>query len=279
MGSINGLLSGLFTLIFLPFGNHPLIAMFVLSLLAGVMMLWVFGKLSNQDAIKGVKDQIKGNLIAIRLFQDNLRVVLGAPMRIFWNLLIYLRYAILPVLILIVPFVLILTQLNLYYSVRPLEVGETVHVKLLVKDSKTVVDRVEFIDADGMELDAPPVHMEHASNGTVKGEVFCRVRAKSVGNHTLKFKASSGETIEKQFQVGGNWGATSAVRTGISFWEMLLWPGEAPISSNSWVESIEVQYPEFEMPVFGWNIHWLIWFLVLSILFGYAFKDVLGVQI
>ena len=33
------------------------------------------------------------------------------------------------------------------------------------------------------------------------------------------------------------------------------------------------------MPVFGWNIHWLVYFFVLSLAFGFAFKGVFGVQI
>jgi len=38
-------------------------------------MLWLFGKVSNQDTIREVRDRIRGNLIAVRLFGDGIALV------------------------------------------------------------------------------------------------------------------------------------------------------------------------------------------------------------
>ena len=60
---------------------------------------------------------------------------------------------------------------------------------------------------------------------------------------------------------------------------MLLHPGEAPISGSRQVESIQVRYGELGLALFGWKLNWLVVFFVASILFGFALRKVLGVEI
>ena len=40
------------------------------SILAGAVMLWAFGKFSSQDSIRRVKDRLKANMLEMRLFVD-----------------------------------------------------------------------------------------------------------------------------------------------------------------------------------------------------------------
>ena len=58
-----------------------------------------------------------------------------------------------------------------------------------------------------------------------------------------------------------------------------MYPAEPPIKSQIPVESIEIRYPTKSMDLFGWKIHWIIVYFVLSIVFGFAFKGVFKVQI
>jgi hypothetical protein len=86
------------------------------------------------------------------------------------------------------------------------------------------------------------------------------------------------DAVEKQLWVGNSWGAVSALRTShVS--QALLHPGEPPIPPSVAVESIEVKYAPLELSLLGWKIHWLVLFLCCSILFGFAFKRVLGVEV
>ena len=61
--------------------------------------------------------------------------------------------------------------------------------------------------------------------------------------------------------------------------DQVLNPGEAPLPSASVVRSVEVKYPPASMSLFGWHIHWLIVYFILSIAFGFAFKGVFKVEI
>jgi hypothetical protein len=126
MGLLNRVMTGLFDLVFLPFRSiDPMWGLTVVSLLAGVLMLWIFGKVSDQSAISLVRDRIRGNLIGIRLFGDDLGMLFRLQGKIFRQTLTYLRYAMVPMLIMLVPVLLILTQLNLRFDLRPLDPGDT----------------------------------------------------------------------------------------------------------------------------------------------------------
>jgi len=265
-------MNGLFDLLFWPFrGLAPLWALLVVSLLSGVLMLWIFGKVSNQDAIREVRDRIRGNLIAVRLFGDDLGLMFRLQGRLLWDNVIFLRHAFVPVLVMIVPVLLILVQLNLWFGARPLEPGEAAMVKVTVRDV-AALDRGVVLEApEGVAVETPGVHVKSLR------EVAWRIRADRPGRFDLVVKAG-GEPVVKELQVGQRWGAVSTLRTGKSFIDSLLYPGEPPIGDGA-VESIEVRYEYLPLRLFGWHVNWLFFFFILSIVSGFAFRKPLTVEI
>ena len=74
---VHRLLTPVFDLACLPFrALPPMWAMAAISLLSGVAMVWVFGKVSDQRTIKEIRERIRGNLIGVRLFQSDTGVVM-----------------------------------------------------------------------------------------------------------------------------------------------------------------------------------------------------------
>jgi hypothetical protein len=65
------------------------------------------------------------------------------------------------------------------------------------------------------------------------------------------------------------------VRSG---WEALLSPGEGRIHTD-FAEWIEIQYPDASLPVFGFRVHWLAWFLAVSLAAALLLKKRFGVVI
>ena len=55
----------------------------VISFLAGVFMIWLFGKVSNQGKIKSTRNRMSVELIGLRLFKDDLRVFFSIQWHIF----------------------------------------------------------------------------------------------------------------------------------------------------------------------------------------------------
>ena len=273
MGILNAFLSKLFDLIFLPLGwMGPLWALTVVSVLTGVLMLWIFGRTSNQDAIGVVRDRIRGNMIAIRLYGDNLGVLMRLQGRIVRDNLIYMKYAVVPLLVLIVPLVLIIIQLDLRYVARPLAPGERAIVKVKVRSASVLRDGVRLETPEGVVRETGGVRIPDLF------EVAWRVRAESAGQHMLRVMAGE-QVVEKELRVGDAWGAVSRKRSGGNILDKLLHPGEPTIGRSAAIESVEIGYPGRSMRLFGFNINWLVWFFVVSILAGFALRKPFGVEI
>lgn len=269
----NRALTPIFDLICWPFlGLAPMWAMTAISLVSGVVMVWIFGKVSDQDTIKKVREQIRGNLIGVRLFQSDIGVVLRLQRRIFGDTFHYMRYALVPMVVLLVPVVLIMTQLNLRFAARPFEPGEQALVKTYLRDATTLDGDLRLDVPDGVTVETKAIRIPNTR------EVAWRVRIEADGEHRMRVLAG-GQEIETRLIAGGQWGAVPQRRTGRGVLDTLLYPGEPPIPTDHPVEAVEIVYPPLELRAFGWSINWLVAFFVLSLVFGFAFKDMLGVEI
>jgi uncharacterized membrane protein (DUF106 family) len=270
---LNAILNFLFELFYGPLKSlGPFWSMVAISWLGGIFMVWIFGKVSNQDAIQRTRDRLSAELIALRLFKDDLRIFFGIQYQILVWTQKYLRHSLVPMMILMVPTIIILIQLNLHYGSRPLRVGEQTLVKVKLRDPAALGRGTEIsLKAPGnLKIETQGVRVEEMK------EICWRVRGVSPGRFDLT--VSDGiKSVTKKVAVGGRMEGSSSMRT--SGLTSLLYPGEAPISSQSAIESIEIRYPELDIAILGKKMNWLILFLVLSLGFGYAFKGLLGVQI
>jgi hypothetical protein len=253
-----------------------------ISLLAGAMMLWIFGLTSNQKAIARVKDRIAGNLIGVQLFQHDLGVLMRLQGRILFDTLKYMAHSLIPLLVMLLPVLLILAQLNMRYATRPLRIGESALVKAKVHEAlpmTAIQDKVRLEAGDGIVVETPPVRIpsEH--------EICWRIRAVKDGAYQLNIQtrpasaSPSPPLVSKNIEVGSSRRPAVSLRTGRDFLDLFLYPGEPPIPADVAIESVEVVYPEARLDFFGWQVHWLVAFFVLSIVFGFAFKPILRVQI
>src|ERR1044071_5350658 len=111
----------------------PFWSLVVISALGGILLVWIFGKVSNQAAIQKTRNRLSSELIALRLFKDDLRVFFGIQFQVLVWTAKYLRHSLVPMLILMVPALIILIQLNLHYGSRPLRVGEQTLVKVKLR--------------------------------------------------------------------------------------------------------------------------------------------------
>ena len=215
MGALNGILTRLFDLAFWPFRTlAPIWSLIVISFAIGILMLWIFGKVSNQEAIRTVRDRIRGNMLGIRLYGDDLGILFRLQMRILGQTGKYLLHSFSPMLVMLVPILLVLTQMNLRYSVRPLEPGEHAVVKVRLQQASPMREPVELRVPDGVVLETPGVRIEDPDEDL--REVAWRIRALEPGEYTLTVKTGE-QSLEKTLRVGGDWKSVSALRTGRNF--------------------------------------------------------------
>lgn len=275
MWAFNSVFGRLFDLLFFPFRQlNPWFGMAFISLLTGLLMLFIFRLTSNQEGIRKVKDKIKAHLLELRLFKDNLNISLRAQGQILRYNLRYLGYSLRPMLFMMIPLILILVQLNLWFGYGPLRPGESAILKVKLEKSVKLMELDLALELPpGMQVETPPLRLEEQK------EIDWRILVKSNGVHELIVNVG-GQHLPKTIAVGqGSFSKISPVKVKNRFLEEVFNPGEKPLSSANPVKSIEVIYPPKRMNFLGLRLHWLIAYFALSLLFGFALKRPFKVEI
>jgi hypothetical protein len=272
MQTWNAVTSSAFDVVLAPFGHGP--AWFDLlfwPVLAGVMALLVYKRLSNQKGIERVKRVIAVHLYEIRLFRHDPLQVVGSTGRIFVSNTRYLGLNLVPLAVLLVPMLAVLIQLEANYAFAPAPVGTVDLLEVRLDPNSGVSPRqVQLELPDGIALDAPPVR-------TADGEIFWRLRAEAAGDHELAIRIGS-ETLTKTWAVGGPPRKVPVMRT--KGWEALLYPGEPALGRGSPVHTISLAYPERDLGLLpSGELGILATFFALSILAGFALKGRFGVTL
>jgi hypothetical protein len=238
----------------------------------GVVLLIAFKYTSNQGAIKRVKDEIKANLLALKLFKDSTSVAFRAQGHILLSAFLLLVFSVVPMLVMVVPVLLILGQLALWYQSRPLQVGEdaVMTVKLKGNPGSSWPD-VRLQPTDAVETIVGPVRVP------TKREICWNIKARQSGYHGLVFHV--GEEIGgKELAVGDGFMRVSTLRPGWRWSDVLLHPWEKPFASDSPIQSIEIDYPKRSSWTSGTD-SWLIYWFAVSLASGFCFRRLLKVNI
>ena len=275
MWIFNSAFGKLFDVLFLPFrGMSPWIGMILISFLTGLLMLFVFKWTSNQAGIQKVKNRIKAHLLELRLFKDSLSQSLRSQGNILRCNLRYISYSAKPMLVMIVPLILILIQLNFWFGYESLIPNESAILKIkLAEDQNLLETQIAVQPSSGLVMETLPLRIEESQ------EINWRFSATQAGIQQF-LVTINGETITKKVSVAQKpLSKISPLKTSTKFLDQVMYPAESPIKSQIPVDSIEVQYPAKSMDLFGWKIHWIIVYFVLSIIFGFVFKGVFKVQI
>ena len=269
-------LNKFFDLMLIPFQSvHPFWPLLIFSLPLGILMLIVFRYTSNQRGIKEAKDRIKAHLLEIRIFKDDLRILFSAQKNIvLWNLK-YICHALRPMLFMIVPIAVILIQLEGWFGYRPLKPGESAIVSVKMTEGKEEVLSNISLEVDrGLVVETRPLRVFK------EREVSWRIRANEPGEHNLVVRTSD-SMFQKQVVVsdGRLVRVSPRVVAASSLGDTFVNPGEKPIADSAVVQRIEVDYPSRSIKIFGQEMHWLLVFFILSLMFGFMLKRAFRVEI
>lgn len=245
------------------------------TLIAGVtgaLLLLIFKYTSNQAAIKRVRNDINANVFALKLFKDATPVVLGAQVAMIRGALRLFVLAIVPMLVMMVPVLLALGQISLWYQHRPLRVGEEAVIALkLSGQAGDPMPAVALGDTPAAEVLTGPVRVP------AQREVVWLVKARQEGAHRLSFRAGDHEAA-KELAVGDGFMRVSPRRPAWEWTDALLNPAEPAFAASSPVQSIEIAYPDRP----GWSTgtdNWVIFWFVVSMVAAFCAKPFLNVNI
>ncbi len=241
----------------------------IFSAVVGVLALVLFKYTSNQNAIGKVRDNIKAQMLAMKLFKDSMAVTLIVQGRMFGGALLLMLHSLRPMLVMIIPFSLVLAQLGLWYQARPLMPGEQTVITIEV--APDVIGEVILQSLPGAKITAGPV------TAIDKNEINYNVEATEVGSHEIIFNVS-GQTFTKQLVVGDELVRLNPIRPGANIGLMLMYPDEGPFAADSPVKSISLKYPDRISKTSGTD-WWIAYFFVMSLIAALILKPVLKVRI
>ena len=259
--------------------TSPLAVVVILSLVVGLVMVVLFGYTSDQKAIGIAKDQLKAHLLAVRLYRDQIPVVMGSYGKILRGTGRYLKLAFKPLLYVIVPITLLVVQVDRYLGATPIPPNVpfllTARLNGQSAELATGGDPLNDVTLDlppEITMTAPPVHVP-ASN-----EIVWRLTGSKDGKYEVRI-AANGESAAKAVCVGSDLPRISTVRLRRQFWRRMFTSAESALPENSSIESIAINYPDRNIDVAGYGINWIWLFFILSMVAGFVFKELLGIKI
>ena len=244
----------------------------IISAVTGVFLLVIFKYTSNQRAIGKIRDNIKANLLALKLFKDSISVTLHAESQVFKGAFLLLVQAIPPMLVMILPVSLLLAQMSLWYQSRPLLSGEV--AVMTVKLNGNVEGNWPIVNIEptsAIEVTVGPVRI------LSRREICWEFRALENGKHHIILDVN-GQQIKKELAIGCGFMRVSSARPDSNWAGILVNPAEEPFAPNSIVQSVTIDYPKRLSKTSGTD-WWLIYFFIASMLFALVLKPLVKVRI
>ncbi len=241
---------------------NPVLSLTLIGVLAGIGMLWTVRRFSDQAAIRLTKRRLRAHLYELRLFADEPALMWRAQRQLLRYNLRYLRLMLRPALVLALPMVLLLVHLDAFYGRAPLPVGEAAVVTVQMKTAA---------DSQAPVLEAPAGIAVETPAVRVVGERQLSWRVRPLrevsGNLRIVFPNA---TFEKEVEAGQGRRYVSTRRVS-SLAELFTHAWEKPLPAGD-LEWIEVRYPPAGVSVWGFEFHWLVWFLLVSLAAAWALK-------
>lgn len=244
----------------------------LISAVMGVVLLTIYKYTSNQKAIASIRDNIKANMLAIKLFNSGFMVTFKAQLVIIACSFRLLFHSIVPMVVMAVPVSLFLGQMAMWYQFRPVNLtDDPVIVKLKLNDA--------FEQWSNVSLKTKTSELSILGQVRIfsRNEIIWKLKPLINGDHTLTFQVAD-QIVDKKISVGTSFQRLSAMRPGSNLTDILLYPLEKPFDSRSIVQSIFIDYPERKSYVSGTN-WWILYFCFVSIIFAFIAKPFLNVRI
>jgi hypothetical protein len=234
------------------------------SIVIGLLLLIAFRYASNQNAIRATKARLRASLYEMLLFADEPGLVWSAQLSLLKANARYIGLMLTPVLLLALPMVIVFANLEAFYGRAPLKAGEQAVVVAQLRESMDISKPAPLLQApEGIEVET------HAVRIPAMNQVSWRIRARSAVSGSLHIVFPE-NTVEKRIEAGD--GVRYVSERRVNSWPgLLLHPGESRIGAAP-VEWIEIRYFHKNILWLGFELHWAVWLLIISMFTALAFR-------
>lgn len=264
-----------------PFSwGNAVLGLSLVSAVCAFILLLLFKKISDQEKIKYHKDKIVGYILEIGLFRDQFGKTLTNQVRIFYHNLIYLRYVATPFLLMMVPVILICMQLENYLGYQPFsEGGQFIcKVSLDMDTSENIegdLERVSIETSPGINLETRPLRIVEEGTLYFRAKITDDQKNQYV---TVRLDGTK-DAVHKEIVVLNDRKSFSPEKCKAGNLNYFLCTGEEPISSDSGFLSVAINYSKAYYPLLLWEFSPIIYFFILSLVFGLVIKPIIKVNI
>ncbi len=240
----------------------------MISSVLGVGMLFVFKYLSNQTAIARVKDDISANLLALKLYKDELRVTAITQVRLFWAVVRLQRYMLTPVLVTLPPMLLLLGQMGTYYQWDSLAVNEPTLLHVSIESHDGLPLNVSLTAPGSLRIDAGPIASQ--------SDIVWRITPIEPGTYALTINVGEA-SFTKLATCGTRMERISVRRPGESWTNQLLHPIEPTIAPGTGIRAIDLDYAKAGSWFCGGD-YWVVSLFAVSMIVALLLKSAVGVR-
>lgn len=249
-----------------------LIPLILISIVTGFLVLVVYKYVSSPRQIKRSKEQIKGHILAIRLYKDEWRVIVKSFFLSLFSTLRYFAFNMIPLLILLPLLAPLFAQLEVRYGLSPFSVGSLAEVK------------VSFTgDLDGLEPRLVPASWYRQSMSPVfvmaHDQAHWQIEVLEPGSHDLEIETTRGRVM-KTLRSGDDKprAALSQKRHQGGILDGLLYPAETALETGSPALALQLNYPGRILSVAGLGIHWIWIHLLIVVVVVLILKKRFGIE-
>jgi len=263
-----------------PFVWGPaLFYLYAVSLVSAFLLLILFKKISNQEKISYHQKKIFGYLLEIGIYRDQFRRIMINQFNILKHLFLYLRYTVLPLIILGFPVVLIVLQIDNRMGLRPLQLNESFVIRVVLEadhqqDTNILESRLALKTTSGISVETPPLRIAS------ERAVYWRARLKSLypQNFRVGLPSTNG-SVHRDVSSVKQKGGFSRSRTKAGSFNFFMNSAETPVPKDSPFHTISIDYAAATYPFLFWNISAVAYYFILTLFFGFLFKPMIRVKI
>jgi hypothetical protein len=209
-----------------------------ISAASGVVLLWVWKRFSHQEHLALAKRQMRARIYAMRLYAGDPAVVLRAERQLLVWTARYLAGMLRPMGIAILPLLVLFFQLDSVYGHRALAPGESAIVTASFGGAPPQPIPEATLEGHGVVVETPAIRVS-------SGQLCWRIRALAGESPSLRLRTSASAT-------------EMSIRCGcLRYPSITVWHASP---------SIAMTCPAAALDVFGREIAWPVWFLLVSLL-------------
>lgn len=208
-------------------------------------------------------------------------MTLKSIFKIIWCNIIYMRYALFPLILILPPLLVISIQINNRYGYAPLEIGKPFIMRTdlagnLAREIAKAPEKIWCDTSEGVTIETSPLIIES------KGNVFWRARVTSIDENEHFCKISiygTDVSVKKKIITAAGIQRFSPERKKWHIENVFVNNAEDFISKSSPFEAVSVYYDRAVYPFLVWDIDPILLFFILTLIFGFILKPFLRVEI